>query len=44
MTSAEIEEFRQWHMARLVELMYPPAVVKDLSEARERWLAGVRRR
>jgi hypothetical protein len=43
MTSHEIDELRAWHAARLIELAYPPGVVKELTDARERWLAGVKR-
>ena len=34
----KIEEFRNWHNNRLAELNYPPELVKELSDARERWL------
>jgi hypothetical protein len=44
MTPQEIDEFRAWHTARLTELCYPPSIVSELTEARERWLAGVKRK
>jgi hypothetical protein len=34
----KIDDFRNWHTARLIELQYPPALVEELTNARERWL------
>lgn len=44
MTAQEIEDFRAWHKFRLIELAYPQEIAKELTDARERWLAGVKRR
>lgn len=37
-SAEKLREFRQWHDSRLAELKYPPALVKELIDARERWL------
>jgi hypothetical protein len=37
-TKEQVEEFVAWHDARLKELNYPPELVKELTDARERWL------
>lgn len=37
-SAEKIKEFRDWHDRRLAELNYPPALVKELTDARERWL------
>lgn len=40
-TLEEIFEFRRQHARRLDELAYPPEIVRELSRAREKWLAKV---
>ena len=40
-TREEIEAHRQWHISRLIELAYPPSIVKELSDARESWLSAI---
>lgn len=42
-TQHQIEEWIAWHEARMVELAYPPSIVKEFREARMKWFAGVKR-
>jgi hypothetical protein len=37
-SAEKIKDFRDWHDTRLKELGYPPEIVKELTDARERWL------
>lgn len=37
-SAQQLKDFRDWHDRRLAELNYPPEIVQQLTDARERWL------
>jgi hypothetical protein len=37
-SAEKLKAFRDWHDRRLAELNYPPELVAELVNARERWL------
>lgn len=41
-TIEQARSFKDWHERRLVELNYPPEIVKELRKTRDNWLSKVR--
>lgn len=37
-TAEQQKDFREWHDRRMAELKYPPELVTELTNARERWM------
>lgn len=37
-SAEKLRDFREWHDRRMAELNYPPEIVQQLTDARERWL------
>jgi len=43
-TNEQVEDFRRWHSQRLQNFPYSKALVDELTQAREQWLAGVKKK
>lgn len=44
MTSEQIKDFENWHNKRMMELNYPPEIVRELTRSRNDWIARVKRK